>query len=95
MIDALLCAAAAAWPPALLTCSRPFLFRCLGLQDTGGKSADSLVWQSPEGIPVKPIYTAADVEAVPVAQLSGEFPYTRGVRASMYTVKPWTIRQVS
>jgi methylmalonyl-CoA mutase len=34
------------------------------------------------------------LQGLEISQLSGEFPYTRGVRASMYTVKPWTIRQV-
>lgn len=62
-------------------------------EDLKGKPVESLIWQSPEGIPIKPIYTKEDVASVEVPQLSGEFPYTRGVRASMYTVKPWTIRQ--
>ncbi|MGK2910795.1 MAG: methylmalonyl-CoA mutase [Sphingobium sp.] len=50
-----------------------------------------LTWQTPEGIAVKPLYTAEDVTADP--GLPGFAPYTRGVRASMYAGRPWTIRQ--
>ncbi|MDP1025603.1 methylmalonyl-CoA mutase [Sphingomonas sp. KR1UV-12] len=50
-----------------------------------------LTWQTPEGIDVKPLYTAADVTADP--GLPGFAPFTRGVRASMYAGRPWTIRQ--
>jgi methylmalonyl-CoA mutase len=51
-----------------------------------------LVWQTPEGIAVKPLYTAEDVAGVDPG-LPGFAPFTRGVRASMYTGRPWTIRQ--
>jgi len=54
------------------------------------KGAD-LTWATPEGIDVKPLYTAADVTADP--GLPGFAPFTRGVRASMYAGRPWTIRQ--
>ncbi|WP_375380156.1 methylmalonyl-CoA mutase [uncultured Sphingomonas sp.] len=50
-----------------------------------------LTWHTPEGIDVKPLYTAADVRADP--GLPGFAPFTRGVRASMYAGRPWTIRQ--
>ncbi|MEY3658251.1 MAG: methylmalonyl-CoA mutase [Pseudomonadota bacterium] len=50
-----------------------------------------LTWHTPEGIDVKPLYTADDVAADP--GLPGFAPFTRGVRASMYTGRPWTIRQ--
>lgn len=50
-----------------------------------------LTWQTPEGIAVKPLYTAEDVKADP--GLPGFAPFTRGVRASMYAGRPWTIRQ--
>ena len=50
-----------------------------------------LDWQTPEGITVKPLYTAADVTTDP--GLPGFAPFTRGVRASMYAGRPWTIRQ--
>ncbi len=51
-----------------------------------------LVWHTPEGIEVKPLYTAEDVEGVDPG-LPGFAPFTRGVRASMYAGRPWTIRQ--
>jgi methylmalonyl-CoA mutase len=50
-----------------------------------------LSWETPEGITVKPLYTADDVKADP--GLPGLAPFTRGVRASMYAGRPWTIRQ--
>ncbi|MBX9797446.1 methylmalonyl-CoA mutase [Sphingomonas sp.] len=53
------------------------------------KGAD-LTWHTPEGIAVKPLYTAADA---PDPGLPGMAPFTRGVRASMYAGRPWTIRQ--
>ncbi len=54
------------------------------------KGAD-LTWATPEGIDVRPLYTADDVAADP--GLPGFAPFTRGVRASMYAGRPWTIRQ--
>ncbi len=50
-----------------------------------------LTWHTPEGIDVKPLYTAEDVKADP--GLPGFAPFTRGVKASMYAGRPWTIRQ--
>ncbi|WP_283214552.1 methylmalonyl-CoA mutase [Sphingomonas sp. 3P27F8] len=50
-----------------------------------------LTWQTPEGIAVKPLYTAEDVTVDP--GLPGFAPFARGVRASMYAGRPWTIRQ--
>ena len=54
------------------------------------KGAD-LTWPTPEGIDVKPLYTAEDVVTDP--GLPGFAPFTRGVRATMYAGRPWTIRQ--
>ena len=51
-----------------------------------------LVWHTPEGIEVKPLYTAEDVADINPG-LPGFAPFTRGVRASMYAGRPWTIRQ--
>ena len=51
-----------------------------------------LTWPTPEGIAVKPLYTAEDVADVDPG-LPGFAPFTRGVRASMYAGRPWTIRQ--
>jgi len=51
-----------------------------------------LTWRTPEGIAVKPLYTAEDVAGIDPG-LPGFAPFTRGVRASMYAGRPWTIRQ--
>ena len=59
-----------------------------------GGSADNLVWQTPEGIAVKPLYTAADTRDLPYADtLPGFEPFVRGPQPTMYAVRPWTIRQ--
>ena len=59
-----------------------------------GKSVDSLHWDTPEGIPVKPLYTADDLADLSFPHsLPGMPPYTRGPKATMYTGKPWTVRQ--
>ncbi|MBX9897213.1 MAG: methylmalonyl-CoA mutase [Qipengyuania sp.] len=51
-----------------------------------------LAWHTPEGIAVQPLYTAADTETLDPG-LPGFAPFTRGPYASMYTGRPWTIRQ--
>ena len=54
----------------------------------------ALDWTTPEGIVVKPLYTAADVKHLPDTDtLPGQAPYIRGPQATMYAVRPWTIRQ--
>ncbi|MEO8079986.1 MAG: methylmalonyl-CoA mutase family protein, partial [Caldimonas sp.] len=54
----------------------------------------ALDWTTPEGIVVKPLYTAADLAGLPATDtLPGLPPYTRGPQATMYAVRPWTIRQ--
>ncbi|WP_294273948.1 methylmalonyl-CoA mutase [uncultured Sphingomonas sp.] len=63
-------------------------WEALAAKEVKGRDLD---WQTPEGITVKPLYTAADVRADP--GLPGFAPFTRGVRASMYAGRPWTIRQ--
>ncbi|MDX2210249.1 MAG: methylmalonyl-CoA mutase [Sphingopyxis sp.] len=50
-----------------------------------------LTWHTPEGFAIKPLYTGEDVTSDP--GLPGFAPFTRGVRASMYAGRPWTIRQ--
>ncbi|QEX24340.1 methylmalonyl-CoA mutase [Hypericibacter adhaerens] len=63
-------------------------------KELGGQPADSLIWNTPEGIAVKPLYTAADLEGLEAAQsLPGFPPYLRGPRATMYANRPWTVRQ--
>ena len=59
-----------------------------------GKPADSLLWKTPEGITIKPLYTKEDMENLShVDTLPGEAPFVRGVKATMYAGRPWTIRQ--
>jgi methylmalonyl-CoA mutase len=69
-------------------------WQALAAKDLKGGSPDSLVWQTPEGIAVKPLYTAADLEKLAdLASLPGFPPFLRGPRATMYAHRPWTIRQ--
>jgi len=59
-----------------------------------GATLDSLNWVTPDGITVKPLYTAADVQGLPYTNtLPGFEPFVRGPQATMYAVRPWTIRQ--
>ncbi|MEQ1807823.1 MAG: methylmalonyl-CoA mutase family protein, partial [Burkholderiaceae bacterium] len=59
-----------------------------------GGRLDALTWVSPEGIAVKALYTAADLQGLPHADtLPGFAPFVRGPQATMYAVRPWTIRQ--
>jgi methylmalonyl-CoA mutase len=54
----------------------------------------TLVWQTPEQIPVRPLYTAEDLEGVDgLDSMPGLPPYLRGAYATMYRLRPWTIRQ--
>jgi methylmalonyl-CoA mutase len=66
----------------------------LATKELRGKPLESLNWQTPEGIPVKPVYTAEDIEGLEhVNTLPGLAPYVRGPKATMYAGRPWTIRQ--
>jgi methylmalonyl-CoA mutase len=70
------------------------LWRDLATKERKGASPDDLVWQTPEGIPVKPLWTAADVANLDFLDtIPGAAPFIRGPRATMYAEKPWTIRQ--
>ena len=63
-------------------------------KSTKGRGLDSLTWVTPEGIAVKPLYTAADTAGLPHADtLPGFEPFVRGPQATMYAGRPWTIRQ--
>ena len=66
----------------------------LAARELKGGDPARLAWETPEGITVKPLYTAADLEALEDQPgLPGFAPYTRGVRATMFANRPWTIRQ--
>ena len=59
-----------------------------------GADVSALNWVTPEGLTVKPLYTAADTAALPHTDtLPGFEPFIRGPQATMYAVRPWTIRQ--
>ena len=59
-----------------------------------GGNPDDLVWQTPEGIAIKPLYTEADLEGLEhLGGLPGVAPFVRGPYATMYAGRPWTIRQ--
>jgi methylmalonyl-CoA mutase len=69
-------------------------WRELAQKQMKGKALDSLNWNTPEGITVKPLYTAEDLEGLDtVNTLPGMAPYVRGPMATMYAGRPWTVRQ--
>ena len=69
-------------------------WRQLASKDLKGADPDTLVWETPEGIAVQPLYVSADVDGLGhVDTIPGAAPFVRGVRATMYTGRPWTIRQ--
>ncbi|HEX3778224.1 MAG TPA: methylmalonyl-CoA mutase [Pseudonocardiaceae bacterium] len=64
------------------------------LHESTGKGADALVWETPEGIGIKPVYTDADTAGLDfLATYPGVVPYLRGPYPTMYVNQPWTIRQ--
>lgn len=81
------------------TGNTPFdAWKLLAEKQMKGRSADTLVWRTPEGIDVKALYTAEDLEALAqdgydVNSIPGAAPFLRGPQATMYAGRPWTIRQ--
>ncbi len=72
----------------------PANWKELASKQMKGKSTDDLVWDTAEGIAIKPLYTAADIEGLEFADtMPGMSPYIRGPQATMYAGRPWTIRQ--
>jgi len=66
----------------------------LAKKELKGKPVDSLNWHTPEGITVKPLYTADDIKGLDhVNSMPGMEPFVRGPMATMYAGRPWTIRQ--
>ena len=69
-------------------------WEAVALKQSRRDSLESLNWNTPEGLAVKPLYTKKDVENLPnVDTLPGFAPFLRGPQPTMYAVKPWTIRQ--
>src|SRR2546426_4466789 len=70
------------------------LWQKLASRERKGAEPDGLVWHTPEGIDVKPLFTAADVQDLEFLDtVPGAFPFLRGPRATMYAGQPWTLRQ--
>jgi methylmalonyl-CoA mutase len=66
----------------------------LATKERKGASPEDLLWQTPEGIEVKPLYTAEDTAGLEhMGSLPGFAPYKRGPKATMYAGRPWTVRQ--
>lgn len=64
------------------------------VQDSVGKGVEDLVWDTPEGIGVKPLYTAEDLDGLDFLDTyPGVAPYLRGPYPTMYVNQPWTVRQ--
>ena len=69
-------------------------WKVLAEKQLRGKPLEALDWNTPEGIKVKPLYTAEDLEGLEhIDTLPGFAPYVRGPMATMYAGRPWTIRQ--
>jgi len=69
-------------------------WKTMAEKELRGKTLDSLEQKTPEGITTKPLYTAEDLDQVEFKDsIPGKEPFVRGPRATMYTGRPWTIRQ--
>ena len=80
--------------PNRATAEQVAAWEALAARQMQGRALDELVWQTPEGIAVKPLYTARDTAELAHADtLPGMAPYVRGPQATMYAGRPWTIRQ--
>ena len=69
-------------------------WKAAAVKSAPGGDTEALNWVTPEGLTVKPLYTAADLKGLRYADtLPGFPPFLRGPQATMYAVRPWTIRQ--
>ena len=74
--------------------SKKDTWRGIAESELRGRPVDDLTWKTLEGIDVQPIYTEEDLEGVDhLGTIPGAAPFTRGVKATMYAGRPWTIRQ--
>ncbi|MGC9954426.1 MAG: methylmalonyl-CoA mutase [Rhizomicrobium sp.] len=76
-----------------MTEKTPKTWAALAAKELKNRSLEELTWAAPEGFAVKPLYTAADLEGLAMDSLPGFAPFLRGVRATVYAGRPWTIRQ--
>jgi len=69
-------------------------WQALATKERKGRPVQELIWDTPEGIAVKPLYTAEDLEGLNhLDSLPGMAPFVRGPKATMYAGRPWTVRQ--
>ncbi|MEM7753019.1 MAG: methylmalonyl-CoA mutase [Pseudomonadota bacterium] len=69
-------------------------WKALAEKELRGRPLEDIEWETLEGIRVKPLYTAEDTDGLPqMGEMPGFSPFTRGVKATMYAGRPWTIRQ--
>ena len=69
-------------------------WQALAGKECKGKPLEALTWDTPEGIAVKPLYTAEDLKSLDhLDSLPGMAPFVRGPKATMYAGRPWTVRQ--
>ncbi|MDC1275362.1 methylmalonyl-CoA mutase [Ascidiaceihabitans sp.] len=74
--------------------SKKDTWRGIAESELRGRPVDELTWKTLEGIDVQPIYTEEDLKYVDhLGTIPGAAPFTRGVKATMYAGRPWTIRQ--
>ncbi len=66
----------------------------LAKEELKGKNSDALIWTTPEGIEIEPLYIEEDLNDLKhIGSMPGFLPFLRGPKATMYTGRPWTIRQ--
>jgi len=74
--------------------SKKNAWRSLAEKELRGRPLDDLKWNTLEGIDVQPLYTEDDLQGLShLGTIPGDVPFTRGVKATMYAGRPWTIRQ--
>ena len=74
--------------------SKTQIWKEIAEKELRGRALDDLTWNTLEGIDVKPLYTEEDTAGLDhMGSIPGQAPFTRGVKATMYAGRPWTIRQ--
>jgi methylmalonyl-CoA mutase len=69
-------------------------WQALAAKECKDKPVEELTWKTPEGIAVKPLYSAQDLEGLDhLDSMPGMAPFVRGPKATMYAGRPWTVRQ--